>query len=51
MVYEVYEINTGDTVAIFDDKRSATSHAAELNDDYSGNGYEFSVRKASRWHD
>jgi hypothetical protein len=46
-MFHVIEINTGESVAAYDDKRRAASHAASLNADAGARaaGYRFKVSK------
>ena len=44
-MFAVYEINTNQIVALFDDRRLAVSHARSLSDDYAVDGYEYAVKK------
>ncbi len=48
IMYEVYEVNTGETIETYTDSRMAWSLAWNLNDDFSdAYGYEYSVREVA----
>jgi hypothetical protein len=42
--YQVLEVNSGETVQIFDDKRRAESLAASLNAEYASQGLKYKVK-------
>ncbi len=43
-MYEVFELNTDQVVATFDDIRMAKSAAEQLTDENEHDGYQYSVR-------
>ena len=44
-MFAVYEVNTNQIVAWFDDRRLAASRAKSLTVEYADEGYEFRVTK------
>jgi len=42
--FQVFEVNTGETVRVFDDKRRADSLAAALNDEFKSQGLKYKVK-------
>jgi hypothetical protein len=47
-MFVVYEVNTNQVVAWFDDRRMALSRAKTLTADHTDEGYEFRVKKYVR---
>lgn len=44
-MFAIYEVNTNQIVAWFDDRRLAASRAKSLTAEYADEGYEFRVKR------